>query len=362
MTKTSIEWTEESWNPIVGCSIKSPGCANCYAMPMAARIEAINAALVAAGKPPQAPQYDGTTKIVNDHAVWTGKLGLSEKTLLNPLKRKKPTVYFVNSMGDLFHEDMPRPWIIRVFAVMLLTPQHTYQVLTKRAEEMRKVCSAPDFAMDVWNAAVDIDCQQHLPDSHPCYQILLDPKRITFPLPNVWLGVSTERQPEANLRIPELMRTPAAIRFISYEPALGPLDLTDIVTKDGICEVHRSALECDVAIEDDEEWKGAALDWVICGGESGPDARPMHPDWARSLRDQCAAANVPFFFKQWGTWAPYDRGQVDTCKLEIPKSLDCPMQNFGKKRSGKLLDGAEHQAMPAIHAGDHALQPAKAAQ
>jgi protein gp37 len=239
MSKSKIEWTEETWNPIVGCSILSPGCIHCYAMPMAARIEAINAALVAEGKPPQSPQYDGTTKKVNGSAVWTGKIALAgEHILLQPLKRKKPTTYFVNSMGDLFHEDCPDEWIDRVFAVMALCPQHTFQVLTKRAARMRDYCSATYHAAGRWNAAVDIDCKIHLPEMHPCYGMLAAGKPLPWPLPNVWLGVSTERQKEANERIPELLRTQAAVRFISYEPALGPLDLTDIVTLE--CRLGRA--------------------------------------------------------------------------------------------------------------------------
>lgn len=285
---TKIEWTEQTWNPIVGCSIVSPGCTNCYAMRMAARIEAMKRS-----------HYDGTTKRVNGNPVWTGKVALApDHILLEPLRRKKPTLWFVNSMGDLFHEDAPDAWIDKVFAVMALTPQHTYQVLTKRAERMREyVANAESGSRDgIWRAQFDVKPAH----SHPAY---------FWPLPNVWLGVSAERQKEADERIPLLMQTPAAVRFISAEPLLGPIDVTYLA------------------------W--AKLDWVICGGESGHGARPMHPDWPRKMRDQCAAAGIPFFFKQWGEWEPGDG--------------DCAGQQFykvGKKAAGRTLDGKIHDAMP----------------
>lgn len=367
MSKSNIEWTQDRWNPIVGCSILSPGCTNCYAMTMAARIEAMNAEARetehASGKKKTiAAQYDGTTKKVNGNAIWTGKLALApESTLLAPLKRKRPTTYFVNSMGDLFHEDCPDEWIDKVFAVMALCPQHTFQVLTKRAKRMRDYVARSLECIEVerWRLA----------GPRPSLER-------NWPLPNVWLGVSTERQKEADERIPELLATPAAVRFISAEPLLGPIDLDDIVTKGDGYEDHRSALECDVAVEDDEEFKGATLDWVIVGGESGPGSRPMHPDWARSLRDQCAAADVPFFFKQWGEWQPrqwckdggthalHSRGEMSFQKIQShPDSIervgaDAAWQAFarvGKQRSGRLLDGILHDAMPT----DHRLTPAR---
>jgi len=303
MSKTSIEWTEQTWNPIVGCSIVSPGCTNCYAMKMAARIEAMG----------NQPRYAGTTRKVNGNTIWTGKLAQApDSVLLAPLKRKKPTTYFVNSMGDLFHEDCPDEWIDKVFAVMALSPQHTFQVLTKRAARMKDYCGRLDSEPHGDTARRIVAAW---PGNAP-----VPVAGITFPLPNVWLGVSAERQQEADERIPLLLQTPAAIRFISAEPLLGPIDLTvpDIDLGIGRYKSHTD------------------LDWVIVGGESGAKARFMDQDWARSLRDQCRSARVPFFFKQWGEWEPGDG--------------DCVGQQYykvGKKRAGRLLDGVEHNGMPS---------------
>jgi protein gp37 len=321
---SKIEWTEATWNPIVGCSIVSPGCTNCYAMKMAGRTEAMGIS-----------RYDGTTKQVNGNTVWTGKLARApEATLLAPLKRKKPTTYFVNSMGDLFHEDCPDEWIDQVFAVMALTPQHTYQVLTKRAARMREYLGCAhqrvaDRAME--DAPVGLDIRKSgltfAPKSTPAVYFE------HWPLPNVWLGVSTERQKEANERIPHLLQTPAAIRFISAEPLLGAIDLMEI------------------EIGGDLSWNAlggrgrkGGLDWVIVGGESGPDARPMHPDWARWLRDQCAGAGVPFFFKQWGEHAP-SRTSAPPTESDVNRLGDHPVR-VGKKAAGRILDGTLHDGMP----------------
>jgi protein gp37 len=318
---TSIEWTQETWNPIVGCSIVSPGCTNCYAMRMAARIEAMNAEARAgewadAKKRAIAAQYDGTTQKVNGNAVWTGHLAMAgDKALLAPLKRKKPTTYFVNSMGDLFHEAVPDDWIDKVFAVMALTPQHTYQVLTKRSQRMREYFTKRQFR-DAHPLEVRMDAISAQMDAiAPAFGLT---ERVGpfsdngLPLPNVWLGVSTERQQEADERIPDLLATPAAIRFISAEPLLGPIDLSALpFPKSCACEYHAPKLDalsasvfCEGCCEGPERMDIPRLDWVIVGGESSPDARPMHPEWARALRDQCNAAGVPFFFKQWGEYLP----------------------------------------------------------
>jgi protein gp37 len=369
MSKSNIEWTEQTWNPVVGCSILSPGCINCYAMPMALRIEAMNLQAREAGKNPAAPHYDGTTQRVNGNAVWTGKLALApEQILTRPLQRKKPTIYFVNSMGDLFHEDVPDEWIDRVFAVMALCPQHTFQVLTKRAERMREYLSDADLqarlgatTTNVLSPSISIERARELRHATRA-----------LPFPNVWLGVSTERQKEANERIPHLLATPAAVRFISAEPLLGPIDLDDIVTYGEGYEDHRSALECDVSVEDDEEFHGATLDWVIVGGESGHGSRPMHPDWVRALRGQCQAAGVPFFFKQWGNWHPeIDRDRDDPDWRQPYADYKEPhfqilnfaggrgfhgervhvMRYVSKKSAGRILDGILHDEMPAAFQG-----------
>jgi protein gp37 len=349
VSKTSIEWTEETWNPIVGCSIVSPGCTNCYAMKTAARNEAMGIS-----------RYDGTTRVVNGNTVWTGKLAQApESTLLQPLKRKKPTTYFVNSMGDLFHEDVPDEWIDRVFAVMALTPQHTYQVLTKRAQRMREYLNRKiDWSARLgatWtaintNGRVDIAKATEL--NHR-----MTAGAMQWPLDNIWLGVSTERQQEYDERIPLLLQTPAAVRFISAEPLLGPINLQQALY---------------VGCEGGWEWEGAKrqmIDWVIVGGESGPNARPMHPDWARSLRDQCHAAGAAYFFKQWGNWhTEFDRDNDDPDWRQPYSSYKEPnfqilnlaggcgfhgervhvMRYCSKKSAGRMLDGVEHNAMPKV--------------
>lgn len=337
---SAIEWTDDTWNPIVGCSIVSPGCTNCYAMKQAARLLDGN---------PKSPHYAGTTKRVNGKAVWTGKVALAPDHILTaPLRWKKPRRIFVNSMGDLFHESVSDEWIDRVFAVMALGPQHTFQVLTKRSKRMREYCREIRAAY--------IDAQNALSERVFGHRS----STITFPLPNVWLGVSAEDQQRADERIPDLLATPAAVRFVSAEPLLKPIDLGG-----GLPGEY-----------DDDLTPG--LDWIIAGGESGPGARPMHPDWARSIRDQCAAAGVAFHFKQWGEWLDADTA-LDGLSLgeivvdgkpwhparplnhhdaEIVANLrGCRFEHhsdgttylrLGKFRAGRILDGRTHDDFPEV--------------
>ncbi len=323
MSKTSIEWTEQTWNPIVGCSIVSPGCTNCYAMKMAARIEAMG----------NQPRYAGTTRKVNGNAIWTGKLAQApESALLAPLRRKKPTTYFVNSMGDLFHEDCPDEWIDRVFAVMALSPQHTFQVLTKRAARMRDYCLTLGRHHEVDRVSLamkQIHAEYDLGGSGAFYTL----GTIGWHFKNVWLGVSTERQQEADERIPLLLETPAAVRFISAEPLLGHIALHALNLATPTPSNALRGVRC-VPDDSDDGYHNeptAKLDWVIVGGESGLGARPMNPEWALSLRDHCTASGVPFFFKQWGAFVPETRGRY---------------RKVSKKSAGRLLDGIEHNAMP----------------
>ncbi|MBX9907452.1 MAG: phage Gp37/Gp68 family protein [Beijerinckiaceae bacterium] len=275
---SNIEWTEATWNPIVGCTITSPGCTNCYAMKMAGRIERMGTAR----------HYDGTTLTSKAGSVWTGKLALApEHVLLAPLRRRKPTTWFVNSMSDLFHEDALDAWIDRVFAVMALTPQHTYQVLTKRSDRMRAyVGNLPNRDDFVGHAAAHLWGGEN-PDA------IYDQARraVMMPLPNVWLGVSAEDQRRADERIPDLLATPAAIRFVSAEPLLGPIDFMRIRRPSPLGSM--SALPC-------EPGQSATLDWIIVGGESGPGARHMEDAWAESIVQQCAAAGTAAFVKQMG--------------------------------------------------------------
>ena len=353
---SKIEWTEKTWNPVVGCQVLSPGCTNCYAMTMAARLQDIGHA-----------SYQGLTQRHKGKAVWTGKTALNEKALLEPLKRKKPTVYFVDSMADLFFEGVPDDWIDRVFAVMALCPQHRFIVLTKRAQRMREYLQGTPAHMSEASERIGYRIMEMMPEEEVAYpahwgataSALIhgptpDDPRVAFPRPNIWplpnviLGVSVEDQRRAEERIPLLLDTPAACRAISAEPLLGQVNLHWISTHNGEClDSLRGEREDG---ETSFSMKCNKLDWVICGGESGPDARVWGGFYlaARSLRDQCQAADVPFFFKQWGEWAPYDRGEVDGSKLATPNSLDQPIQRFGKKAAGRTLDGAIHDGFPPL--------------
>ena len=271
---TKIEWTEATWNPITGCSVTSPGCTNCYAMKLAGTRLRNHASRA------------GLTIDTKAGPVWTGEVRFNEQWLDQPLRWKRPRMIFVCAHGDLFHESVPDEWIDRVFAVMARCPQHTFQVLTKRSARMLKYLSDPTAREAI--------------DTRTDYST-------AWPLPNVWLGVSVEDQSRADERIPDLLATPAAVRWLSCEPLLGPVDLSDWM----ICPNARDGLSMDPSTGEYEcctqcDFTGIGLcpDWVVAGGESGPGARPMHPDWARSLRDQCEAASVPFFFKQWGDHLP----------------------------------------------------------
>ncbi len=327
---TGIEWTDATWNPIRGCSRVSDGCRNCYAERQAHRFSG-------AGQP-----YEGLTQIVNGHPGWTGKVALAEKHLLDPLKWKpvrtqtetdemagcystRPRRIFVNSMSDLFHPNVPDEWIDRIFAVMAMCPQHTFQVLTKRPERMQAYCTDDSSIRRVIGAAELIAFRLGATVEGRVWN---NPDGFSgICIPNVHLGVSVENQAAADERIPLLLQTPAVVRFISAEPLLGEVIL---------------------------RWPFVAtdphLDWVIVGGESGPGARPMHPDWARGLRDQCVAAGVPFFFKQWGKW----RGKLPKENLGLlAAGAACHEWNggvtswrVGKKIAGALLDGREWKEFP----------------
>ena len=329
---TGIEWTSATWNPLVGCSLESPGCARCYAMRLAARLERMGSA-----------RYAGLTRETKAGAVWTGEVRLVEEALTQPLRWKRPRRIFVNSMSDLFHEDVPDEWIDRVFAVMALAPQHTFQVLTKRSERMRAY-------LDGRTGSLGGRIYPHWAEFGTAHKIGLRPEMLHLPLPHVHLGVSVEDQARADERIPHLLATPAAVRWISAEPLLGPVDLRFLQPGDPPVEID--ALAGTHGVYRPHGGENASLDWVVVGGESGPGARPMHPDWARSLRDQCAAAGVPFFFKQWGTWAPAPDGgsYAEHRKRGASDYLVFPnltaMELIGKARAGSLLDGVEHKAWP----------------
>lgn len=316
--KTHIEWTDATWNPITGCSVVSPGCANCYAMRLAGTRLADH------------PSRVGLTNPSKAGPVWNGNVRLNDQWIDQPLRWKKPRRIFVCAHGDLFHEAVPDEWIDRIFAVMALAPQHIFLVLTKRPERMREYIA---------NAAGRVaDAVQPLRTDRRAVGPLphIDPGQRWWPLPNCWPGVSVEDQPTADERIPLLLDTPAAVRWISAEPLLGPIKIRGIIEGCGDCDrclAGRSDL-CHAAFHVGALTPdGGGIAWVVAGGESGPGARPMRPEWVRDLRDQCAEAGVPFFFKQWGSWATGEAGE---------------MRLVGKKRAGAILDGREHRAWPEL--------------
>jgi protein gp37 len=293
--KTGIEWTDATWNPVTGCAKVSAGCKHCYAERNWGRLQHL-------------PAYAG--RAFTDVATHADRL-------LQPLSWKRPRRIFVNSMSDLLHQDIHDDFIGMVFRTMARAPQHTFQVLTKRAERMQHLLTHPKMRSFFGDAP--------------------------WPLPNVWIGVSVEDQATADKRIPLLLDTPAAVRWISAEPLLGPVSLTKeyLSMKCGGTYPFRS-------LGDEHRTKLIdLLDWVVVGGESGPQARPMHPAWARGLRDQCAAAGVPFLFKQWGEWLPSDAEDQPVYRGEH-RHLGEHWHAFkvGKKLAGRLLDGALHDGYP----------------
>lgn len=331
---SKIEWTNKTWNPIVsGCSIISPGCTNCYAMKMAFRLAEMGV-----------EKYKGLTKKTEKgNIVWNGKvkIDLDDKALFEPLKRKKPTMYFVNSMTDLFHEDVPFEAIDKIMAVIALCPQHTFQVLTKRPERMKEYFKTPYLYKKIRGEVKGIDNDYSFP-------------LIYLPLPNLWLGVSVENQEQADKRIPFLLETPAKVRFLSCEPLLEYVNLAGF---DG--KVFRPFL--DRISQYENKLCGTGIDWVIVGGESGKNARLTHPDWVRSIRNQCKEANVSFFFKQWGEYIPLiGTGDLIMNKTDkiINEFADSSLltqrgcfigfSKVGKKNAGRLLDGVEYNEMPII--------------
>ena len=355
---TGIEWTHlegtkgETWNPVVGCSLASPGCTNCYAMDFA------GLRLDREGGP---AHYRGTTKVVNGKRVWTGHVALAEHKLIEPLRWTKPRTIFVNSMGDVFHEDVPDEWIDRVFAVMSLAPQHTFIVLTKRAERMRKYfAEAVGRDGSVMTATrgygICIEREMHIREAMQPFASLPGADHgsaVRFPLPNVWLGISCEDQTRADERVIHLLATPAAVRLVSGEPLLGGIDFTRLRIDD---DTRLDALQSYTSKRlEGGHWEhfpngNPSLDWVIVGGESGSGARPMHPGWARSIRDQCKAAKVPFFFKQHGEYVTAPSNQhLD--REHIFLSRDWDFVRVGKKAAGRLLDGREHVEFPRVVGG-----------
>jgi protein gp37 len=255
MADSSIEWTDTTWNPIAGCIVLSPGCTNCYAMRMAARLEAMGMT-----------KYRGLTRRSGARSVWTGRITLDRSSLELPLRWSKPRKVFVNSMSDLFQDGVPAEFIAEVWSVMARAERHKFQVLTKRPERMANIVSS------------------------------------LTPLPNVWLGVSVENR-DYFWRLDELRRTPAAVRFVSFEPLLGSVKTAPL---------HQ-------------------IDWAIVGGESGPRARSMQEEWVHEIRVACRTAGTAFFFKQWG--------------------------GRNKKQAGRKLDGRTWDEFPLTHSSEYVKHP-----
>lgn len=331
MSKTKIEWCDETVNPIIGCSHSgSPGCDHCYAQRMAHRL----------GENPSTPQYQGLT---DSDGKWTGKIVYNFDPKANFPKHKMFKIpgrgkrIFVGSMTDLFHENCPSEYVDAVMMAVAMQPWHTFILLTKRPLRMLEYFSdtrslKKAIGLDIWDA-VGGDSDELLP------------------LENLWLGVTVCNQEEANAKIPLLLEIPAARHFVSIEPMLGPVSMDEFIGDD----------------------RHTTLDWVIVGGETGPGARPMHPAWVRSIRDQCQDADVLFFFKSWGNWCPRsdhpiikglsasqldmdctkwacirltDEGKIRWSLAHANKGEDVYMQRVGKKLAGHLLDGRDWREVP----------------
>ena len=320
---TNIIWTDETWNVSGGCVPVSAGCVHCAAARSAQRCVGFGNA-----------KYNGLV----DKGRWTGEVRLYPGELEKPLHWKQPRRIFVDFMSDLFFgteadriccekhnvpfNPVPFEFIDKVIDVIENCPQHTFQILTKRHERM----------FEYFNG--------------------LGKHFLLSCLPNLWFGVTAENQEMADKRIPILLQIPAAVRFVSIEPMLGVVDLHHIKDKTvANTQITFNSLSRKGGISYKD---GIGLDWVILGGESGPGARPMHPDWARSVRDQCEAAGVPFLFKQWGAWVPKDH--FVNCNWEQSRTSCLPRTivfehgmkffNVGKKKAGRLLDGKEHNGYP----------------
>lgn len=319
MARTKIEWTDDNarWNPVVGCTRASRGCDHCYAVVMSNRLEGMAKAKRAAGEDPgKLANYEGLTVLNNrGDRHFNGTVRTVEDALTIPLRWKKPRLCFVNSMSDLFHKDVPFEFIDRVFAVMALCPQHTFQILTKRPERMA------EYLQTIADAGSNDDIFDHL--AHVAATVLVgangDPSRITrshidgnyssfksrqWPLPNVWLGTSVEDQP-ATERIGHLLRCDAAVRFLSCEPLLGAVDLPRDCFRHFISNEHfgrnSSLIQRTSRVPGYSEMPNP-ISWVIVGGESGKGARPCNIDWIRSIVRQCRNASVPVFVKQLGRY------------------------------------------------------------
>lgn len=304
---------------MIGCQKVSPGCAHCYAEALAPRL-----------------------------GVDFNEITLKPNRLDQPLRWRRPRRIFVNSLSDLFLDGIPDSFIDQVFAVMALATQHTFQLLTKRPDRMLAYLSGGGpGVITTWGGGKPTTFERIRAAAESLIGLhQLKDRKVTWPLPNVWLGVSVENQTWADNRIPKLLATPAAVRWISAEPLLGPVNLSGYFGHERELSQTSSA------------WI-PGLDWVVVGGESGPKARPMNPDWARMIRNECRIAGVPFLFKQWGEWGPDGHKEPGTYALtEHPgdsktlPSVIFPggqiMRKQGKRKTGRHLDGILWDGYPAV--------------
>ncbi len=389
---TAIEWTwvphaggtkrGETWNPQVGCREVSPACEHCYAAGMAHR--------------GMSPQHRGLTVLRKTGVHWNGTINLVPALLTEPLSWREPRGVFVGSMTDLFFDvetDVACKWIAAIFGAMADTPRHTYMLLTKRPENARRWFAWLDRQLEQYAGRRDARGHACAPDEAraailaECLRMFAgeakhraaEPWPPAWPLPNVWIGVTAEDQKRADERVSALLDLPAAVRFVSYEPALGQVDWSEWIAApiekreqahhlrtghwcgpdepdaehdpDGDC----SACEAEGCTRC-PNWRGdTMIDWIIAGGESGSKSRAPSLDWMRSTRDQCEQAGVAFFFKQWGEWAPASQLPDDEwSRLDAGGKLsdeelagDKPIR-VGKGRAGRLLDGRTHDEFPEV--------------
>jgi protein gp37 len=310
MSASKIEWTEVTWNPTTGCDRISPGCDHCYAMTMAKRLKAMGAAKY---------QIDGDPRTSGPGFAVT----MHQESVLDPIFKwpRRGQIVFLDSMSDVFHARVTADFHGRIFATMALTPQHSFQLLTKRPNRMRELLANGGRVQAAMMDAL-WDLRRNGPDM-PAWSIRWLFERTDgdcpWPLPNVWLGTSIESDDYA-WRADDLRETPAAVRFLSLEPLLGPLPSLDL----------------------------GGIDWVIAGGESGHHARPAHPDWFRDIRDLCVSRNVAFHFKQWGEWSP-EKGHRYNDFHQFDRDPSSFVMRVGKKTAGRELDGRTWDEFPRPH-------------
>lgn len=328
MNKTKIQWTETTWNPIRGCSPVSPGCANCYAMAVAARFNG-------PGQP-----YEGLATR-DPRPRWTGEVRLVPERLADPLRWQRPRLVFVNSMSDLFHESLSNEQIAAIFGVMAAAPRHTFQVLTKRAarmaqwfkwvEEDRRNGGHP--AWSVLRAAygsLSIGCEPP-----KAVEAAFDDDHPAWPLPNVWIGVSAENQATAEERIPLLLECPAAVRWVSAEPLLGPIDFRRLTLVAPKPPYGPGAWLDSLTghVEGPDDVLDARVDWIVVGGESGSNARPCDVAWIEEIVEDCVDLGVPVFVKQLGASIVW--------RLSDGRQANDPAR-YGTAAQSRLAGGVAH--------------------